>query len=198
MNTTDKTETPPAPKCCARCRQVLPLSRFGKDPHQQDGFNSRCKSCRRAEAKRWRVEHPDKAACKSAREVCIRHYGRAALTPEMIAAKVAELAGELAAKAERRVTRKIPVFATPPGTLTRHSLCQACGISLTFLRKHRLLNTAGIGDAAFRWQRDFESTLVLFAEEAAAPFVAAMRARRTEAGPRSPSSDPPAGDTAAA
>lgn len=180
MDTTDKTEPPPAGKCCDHCRINLTLDQFGRDLRQVDGLNPTCKICRRAEAKRWRVDHPEKAAWKSAREVCIREHGRTALTPELIAAKAAELAEERAAQAERRETRQVPFFETPPGTYTLHTLCATCGISISHLRKHRLLNSGGIGDAAFRWKRDFENTLVLFGREAAAPFIALMAERKVK------------------
>lgn len=37
-----------AVRCCAGCKQTLPLIMFGKDKSRKDGLASRCKPCNRA------------------------------------------------------------------------------------------------------------------------------------------------------
>ena len=40
-----------AVRCCAGCKQTLPVIMFGKDKSRKDGLAARCKTCNRAHIK---------------------------------------------------------------------------------------------------------------------------------------------------
>ena len=46
-------------KTCSRCREAKPLDEFGRDAHQVDGKNTRCKSCVRTISAESRVRNPE-------------------------------------------------------------------------------------------------------------------------------------------
>lgn len=47
-------------KICSKCGEPQPVSEFNKDKHSSDGLDTRCRTCNRARALKWRIENPDK------------------------------------------------------------------------------------------------------------------------------------------
>jgi hypothetical protein len=50
---------PKVTKKCMRCKEVLPVTSFGKDSSRPAGLSSRCKQCHSAHYKEYRSKHPD-------------------------------------------------------------------------------------------------------------------------------------------
>ena len=48
-------------KCCSKCKDVKPISEFGKDKNKKDGLDYWCKVCRRARFTKSYKQSPEKA-----------------------------------------------------------------------------------------------------------------------------------------
>lgn len=59
-------DAPKGMKVCRKCDQILKIENFGRSKQNKDGLKSYCKSCKRAESKKWRDKNKKK--CKKYRE----------------------------------------------------------------------------------------------------------------------------------
>lgn len=60
---------------CRTCAEEKPLSEFHASKHFKDGLESQCKECKRATARKWREDHPDKVRTYWRRAALKRLYG---------------------------------------------------------------------------------------------------------------------------
>lgn len=75
-------------KTCSACDLEKPIAEFYRDAKSRDGRSSSCKSCRRANARAWNLDHPERHAANRAASY---QRNRAAYTVDN-AAKLADCA----------------------------------------------------------------------------------------------------------
>jgi hypothetical protein len=54
-------------RVCSSCKELVPVSRFGKDKRQKSGLKSACQPCCNAAVRKWRINNPEKAREASAK-----------------------------------------------------------------------------------------------------------------------------------
>lgn len=54
-------------KTCSKCKQELPIIKFGNDKNRRDGLNPWCKSCNNKHAKEYAKSNPDKVKATAKR-----------------------------------------------------------------------------------------------------------------------------------
>lgn len=67
-------------KYCGGCSGDLDLSEFYSDRSRLDGLSTRCKACKKSDARKWQLKNPDpEGALARGRRYEARHRGRSTL-----------------------------------------------------------------------------------------------------------------------